>query len=89
MTGLKFGSGSIQASRMAVSSCWGRGRGRARVRERGDWIRGGSVRRSYLEDVGELTLAVPVLVHDDPVGLAATFTLVEHDQMLFDLGDRV
>ena len=34
-----------------------------------------------LEDVGELALAHPVPVHDDPVGLVAACALVEHHQM--------
>ena len=44
--------------------------------------------RSYLEDVGELTLTDPVPVHDDPVGLVATGRLVEHGQVLLDLGEQ-
>ena len=35
-----------------------------------------------LQDVGELSLAHPVPVHDDPVGLVASRALVKHDQVL-------
>ena len=42
-----------------------------------------------LQDVGELALAHPVPVHDDPVGLVATSALVEHDQVLLDHGAQL
>ena len=35
-----------------------------------------------LQDVGELSLAHPVPVHDDPVGLVATSAFVEHHEVL-------
>ena len=35
-----------------------------------------------LEDVGELALAHPVPVHDDPVGLVAASAFVEHHEVL-------
>ena len=37
----------------------------------------------------ELSLADPVPVHDDPVGLVAPGALVEHHQVLFHLNNNI
>ena len=42
-----------------------------------------------LEHVCELTLADPVPVHNDPVGLVATRALVEHHEVLPHHGGQV
>ena len=49
-------------------------------------IRIDRIRSGYLKHMRELSFRDAVPVHDDPVRLVAARALVEHHQVLFDLG---